>query len=85
MVRVATQSPSSKSHRFAFAPDKITLNQGQTVTLRLHSEETPVFSLRPWKIDEEIPAGQTIDVTAAPQIAGTFLTISLSVERITAT
>ena len=62
--------------RFAFSPDKITLKQGQTVKLRLHSEDvTHGFFLRPLKLDEEIPAGQTVEVTVTPQAAGTFTTI----------
>ena len=62
--------------RFAFSPDKITLKKGQTVKLRLHSEDvTHGFFLRPLKLDEEIPAGQTINVTVTPQTAGTFMTI----------
>jgi cytochrome c oxidase subunit 2 len=62
--------------RFAFSPDKITLKQGQTVKLRLHSEDvTHGFFLRPLKLDEEIPAGQTVEVTVTPQTAGTFTTI----------
>jgi cytochrome c oxidase subunit II len=62
--------------RFAFTPDKITLKKGQTVKLRLHSEDvTHGFFLRPLKLDEEIPAGQTVDVTLTPQTAGTFTTI----------
>jgi cytochrome c oxidase subunit II len=62
--------------RFAFAPDKITLKKGQTVKLRLHSEDvTHGFFLRPLKLDEEIPAGQTVDVTVTPQTVGTFTTI----------
>jgi len=62
--------------RFAFSPDKITLKKGQTVKLRLHSADvTHGFFLRPLKIDEEIPAGQTTDVTVTPQVAGTFTTI----------
>jgi len=62
--------------RFAFSPDKITLKRGQTVKLRIHSEDvTHGFFLRPLKIDEEIPAGQSVDVTVTPQVAGTFLTI----------
>lgn len=62
--------------RFAFAPDKITLKKGQTVKLRLHSEDvTHGFFLRPLKLDEEIPAGQTAEVTVTPQVAGTFTTI----------
>ena len=62
--------------RFAFSPDKITLKKGQTVKLRLHSEDvTHGFFLRPLKLDEEIPAGQTKDVVVTPQIAGSFTTI----------
>ena len=62
--------------RFAFSPDKITLKKGQAVKLRLHSEDvTHGFFLRPLKLDEEIPAGQTIEVTFTPETAGTFLTI----------
>lgn len=62
--------------RFAFSPDKITLKVGQTVKLRLHSEDvTHGFFLRPLKLDEEIPAGETTEVTVTPQSAGTFTTI----------
>ena len=62
--------------RFAFSPDKITLKKGQTVKLRLHSEDvTHGFFLRPLKLDEEIPAGQTREVTVTPETAGTFMTI----------
>lgn len=62
--------------RFAFSPDKITLKKGQTVKLRLHSEDvTHGFFLRPLHLDEEIPAGESIDVTVTPDTAGTFTTI----------
>ena len=62
--------------RFAFSPDKITLKKGQTVKLRIHSEDvTHGFFLRPLKLDEEIPAGKTIEVTVTPQTAGTFMPI----------
>ena len=62
--------------RFAFSPDKITLKKGQTVKLRLHSEDvTHGFFLRPLKLDEEIPAGDTAEVVITPQEAGTFTTI----------
>lgn len=62
--------------RFAFSPDKITLKKGRTVKLRLHSEDvTHGFFLRPLKLDEEIPAGESIEVSVTPQEAGTFMTI----------
>ena len=62
--------------RFAFSPNTITLKKDQTVTLRLHSEDvTHGFFLRPLGLDEEIPAGQSTDVTITPHAAGTFTTI----------
>ena len=62
--------------RFAFSPDKITLKNDQTVKLRIHSEDvTHGFFLRPLKLDEEIPAGQTIEVTVTPHTVGSFTTI----------
>jgi len=62
--------------RFSFNPDKITLKKGETVKLRLHSEDvTHGFFLRPLKLDEEIPAGGTAEIMVTPQVAGTFLTI----------
>jgi len=62
--------------RFAFSPDRITLKKGQTVKLRIHSEDvTHGFFLRPLKLDEEIPAGATTEVTVTPQQAGTFMLI----------
>jgi cytochrome c oxidase subunit 2 len=62
--------------RFAFTPNSITLKKGQTVKIRLHSEDvTHGFFLRPLKLDEEIPAGQTVEVTVTPQVAGSFTTI----------
>ena len=62
--------------RFAFSPNRITLKKGETVKLRIHSEDvTHGFFLRPLKLDEEIPAGQTIEVTVTPETAGTFMTI----------
>jgi len=62
--------------RFAFSPDKITLKKGETVTLRLHSEDvTHGFFMRKLKIDEDIPAGGTKDVAITPDTAGSFTTI----------
>lgn len=62
--------------RFAFSPEKITLKKGQTVRLRIHSEDvTHGFFLRPLKLDEEIPAGATTEVTVTPPDAGTFTLI----------
>ena len=62
--------------RFAFTPDKITLKKGETVTLRLHSEDvTHGFFMRKLKIDTEVEAGKTTDVTITPETAGSYTTI----------
>jgi len=88
LIALMTSSGASRAHaddvpvveitakRFAFSPNMITLKKGQTVKLRLHSEDvTHGFFLRPLKLDEEIPAGQTAEVTVTPQMEGTFTTI----------
>lgn len=62
--------------RFNFSPAQITLKKGETVTLRLTSEDvTHGFYLKPLKLDETIDAGKTKDVTVTPQVAGTFSAI----------
>ena len=62
--------------RFAFAPSSVSLKKGETVTLRIHSEDvTHGFFSRQLKIDETIEAGKTAEVTLTPQTAGTFTTI----------
>lgn len=62
--------------RFNFTPAQITVKKGETVTLRLTSEDvTHGFYLKPLKIDEVIVPGKPTDVTITPQVAGTFTTI----------
>jgi cytochrome c oxidase subunit 2 len=62
--------------RFEFSPKEITLKKGETVKLQLKSEDvTHGFFLRPLGIDEEIPAGQTTEVTVTPQQVGRYRAI----------
>jgi cytochrome c oxidase subunit 2 len=62
--------------RFGFTPDQVTLKKGETVTLRLHSEDvTHGFFMRKLKIDTEIEPGHPTDVTITPDTAGSFTTI----------
>jgi cytochrome c oxidase subunit 2 len=87
MVSMSAQGPQKVSaqephvvdvtaKRFAFAPSSITLKKGETVTLRIHSEDvTHGFFSRQLKIDETIEPGKTAEVTLTPQTAGTFTTI----------
>jgi cytochrome c oxidase subunit II len=62
--------------RFEFSPGQITLKKGETVKLRLISQDVHHgFFLRPLKLDEEIAPGETTEVTVTPQTAGTFTLI----------
>jgi cytochrome c oxidase subunit II len=62
--------------RFAFAPNQIHLKKGETVRLKLTSEDvTHGFFLRALKLDEELQPGKTSEVTVTPQNAGTFTLI----------
>ena len=77
-LRAADKSPVIEitAKRFEFSPARITLKKGETVILRLHSEDvTHGFFSRPLKLDEEIPAGKTMDFTITPMTAGSFTTI----------
>ena len=77
--KVSAQGPrvvDVTAKRFAFAPSSITLKKGETVTLRIRSEDvTHGFFSRQLKIDETIEPGKTEEVTLTPQTAGTFTTI----------
>jgi len=87
MVSLSAQEPQKVSaqeprviditaKKFAFAPSSITLKKGETVTLRIRSEDvTHGFFSRQLKIDETIEPGKTEEVTVTPQTAGTFTTI----------
>ena len=62
--------------RFGFVPEQITLKKGEPVILRLHSEDvTHGFFMRKLKIDAEVEAGKTTDVTITPEVAGSYTTI----------
>jgi cytochrome c oxidase subunit 2 len=62
--------------RFAFSPDVINLKKGETVRIRLHSEDvTHGFFMRALKIDSEIEPGKVTEIVLTPQAAGTFTTI----------
>jgi cytochrome c oxidase subunit 2 len=64
------------ARRFEFAPKQITLKQGETVTLRLTSEDvTHGFFMKTLGIDAVIEPGQPTDVTITPQTTGSFTTI----------
>ena len=62
--------------RFGFTPNQVTLKNGETVTLRLTSEDvTHGFFARPLKIDQEIEPGRTTELTVTPQAAGVYTVI----------
>jgi cytochrome c oxidase subunit II len=62
--------------RFAFSPNQITIKKGETVKIRLTSEDvTHGFFMRALKIDEDVQPGTPTEITLTPQTAGTFTTI----------
>jgi cytochrome c oxidase subunit 2 len=64
------------ARRFEFSPNQITLAKGETVKLRIRSEDvTHGLFLRPLGIDTEIVPGQVTELTVTPQSAGTYRAI----------
>ena len=61
------------AHRFSFVPSEITLKPGETVTLRLTSDDVTHSLVVPGlKINQEITKGHPVDVTVTPSSAGDF-------------
>ena len=62
--------------RFAFTPNQVTLKKGETVKLRLTTEDvTHGFFMKKLKIDEVIEPGKPTEITLTPDTAGNFTTI----------
>lgn len=62
--------------RFEFSPNKVTLKKGETVKIHVTSQDvTHGLFLRALKIDTDIPAGQSVDVTVTPTQVGSFTAI----------
>ena len=62
--------------RFQFTPAEINLKKGETVTIKLKSEDvTHGFYNKPLKIDGDIAPGKETEITITPQTVGRFVTI----------
>ena len=62
--------------RFEFVPSTLTLRKGETVRLRVTSEDViHGFFLRDLKLDADLEPGQTQEFTVTPQKAGKFTLI----------
>ena len=62
--------------KFEFTPNEITLKKGEPVILRLTTtDRVHGFMSKPLKVDTDIPAGKTTDVTVTPDTAGNFTII----------
>ena len=62
--------------RFEFTPKEITVKQGETVTLRLTSEDvTHGFYMKALGIDAVIEPGHPTEITITPRTTGSFTTI----------
>ena len=61
------------AHRFAFSPAEITLKKGETVKLRLISDDVAHSLVVPGlEIKQEIPKGHSAEVTVTPNSTGDF-------------
>lgn len=64
------------ARRFEFTPARVSIARGETVTLRVTSEDvTHGFFQRDLGIDADLAPGQPTDVTVTPRTAGTFTLI----------
>jgi cytochrome c oxidase subunit 2 len=72
----ASRTVDITAKRFEFTPSTITLKKGETVTLRVKSEDVihGLFS-RDLKIDSDIDPDETRELTVTPQKAGRFTAI----------
>jgi cytochrome c oxidase subunit II len=62
--------------RFEFVPNTLTLKKGETVRLRVTSEDvTHGLFLRDLKIDTDLAPGQTQELTVTPEKVGRFTAI----------
>jgi cytochrome c oxidase subunit 2 len=62
--------------RFEFLPHEVKLKKGETVTLHVTSEDVEHgFFNRKLKIDTDVPAGQSADITITPDQEGKFVVI----------
>jgi cytochrome c oxidase subunit 2 len=72
----AARTVDITAKRFEFVPSTLTLKKGETVRLRIASEDvTHGLFLRPLKIDTDIVPGEVRELTVTPQTAGTFTAI----------
>ncbi len=62
--------------KFEFTPSEITLKKGEPVILRLTStDRVHGFMSKPLKVDTDIAAGKTTDVSVTPDTSGDFTVI----------
>jgi len=62
--------------RFEFSPKEITLKQGETVKLKLTTEDvTHGFFSKPLGLDEVIAPGKATEVVVTPKTPGRYTTI----------
>jgi cytochrome c oxidase subunit II len=64
------------ARRFSFTPNSITLKKGETVKLRLTSQDvTHGFFNRTFNLDEDLEPNETKEIIITPQETGTYTII----------
>src|SRR5271166_6015053 len=79
-LRVSADTPARvieiKAKKFEFSPAQLTLKKGETVTLRLVSQDrVHGFFQRALGIDTDIDPGKVNEVTVTPKEPGAYLVI----------
>jgi cytochrome c oxidase subunit 2 len=61
------------AHRYAFTPSEITVKKGETVKLKLYSDDVPhSLQVKDLGIDQTVTKGKPAEVTFTPEKAGDF-------------
>jgi len=61
------------AHRFSFTPSEVTVKKGETVTLKLISDDVPhSLLIKPLGINQTIAKGKPAEVTFTPSQEGDF-------------
>jgi cytochrome c oxidase subunit 2 len=61
------------AHRYAFTPSEITVKKGETVNLKLFSDDVPhSLLIKDLGINQTVTKGKPVEVTFTPEKAGDF-------------
>jgi len=73
MLAASDHTIEIHAHRYAFTPSEITVKKGETVTLKLFSDDVPhSLLIKELGINQAVTKGKPAEVTFTPQKTGNF-------------